>query len=205
MGRERRAGSNNSEGEENRESSADPETPKSTDEEVASPGASQTTFENGSDPADSSQEATNGDGGGISIRDRLQTESSGGVFANKDLVRSDTIIDEDRIVGRDDQLGRVVDNLKPVLQNEGIPDMLLSGPSGTGKSLIIHAVCKQIVELCESQGKTFGVISINCEGPKTADRAVYRLVKAAADDLGVDPGVPQTGSQRIRSWSDCTN
>jgi len=51
--------------------------------------------------------------------------------------------------------------------------MLLSGPSGTGKSLIIHAVCKQIVELCESQGKTFVVISINCEGPKTADRAVY--------------------------------
>ena len=191
---ERRAGSNNSEGEGNGESSAaDPETPESTDEEVASPGTSQTTFENGSDPVDSSQEATNGDGGGISIRDRLQTESSGGVFANKDLVRSDTIIDEDRIVGRDDQLGRVVDNLKPVLQNEGIPDMLLSGPSGTGKSLIIHAVCKQIVELCESQDKTFGVLSINCEGPKTADRAVYRLVKAAADDLGVEPGVPQTG------------
>ncbi|WP_226043151.1 AAA family ATPase [Natrinema sp. DC36] len=162
-------------------------------EEIDSPDTSQSTFEDGSELADSSQEATNGDGGGISIRDRLQTESSGGVFANKDLVRSDTIIDEDRIVGRDDQLGRVVDNLKPMLQNEGIPDMLLSGPSGTGKSLIIHAVCKQIVELCESQGKTFGVISINCEGPKTADRAVYRLVKAAGDDLGVDPGVPQTG------------
>jgi cell division control protein 6 len=195
MGREgRRAGSNNPEGEEDRESSTgDPETHESTDEEVASPGTSQTTFEDEPDSADSSQEATNGDGSGISIRDRLQTESSGGVFANKDLVRSDTIIDEDRIVGRDDQLGRVVDNLKPVLQNEGIPDMLLSGPSGTGKSLIIHAVCKQIVELCESKGKTFGVLSINCEGPKTADRAVYRLVKAAADDLGVDPGVPQTG------------
>jgi len=195
MGREgRRAGSNHPGGEEERESSSsDPEHPESTGEDVDSPDTSQATFENGSDSTESSQEASNGDGGGISIRDRLQTESSGGVFANKDLVRSDTIIDEDRIVGRDDQLGRVVDNLKPVLQNEGIPDMLLSGPSGTGKSLIIHAVCKQIVELCESQGKTFGVLSINCEGPKTADRAVYRLVKAAADDLGVEPGVPQTG------------
>jgi cell division control protein 6 len=192
MGREgRRAGSNNPDGVKDRDSSSgDPENPESMDGEVESPSTSQTGNE--SDSADSSQEATNG-GGGISIRDRLQTESSGGVFANKDLVRSDTIIDEDRIVGRDDQLGRVVDNLKPVLQNEGIPDMLLSGPSGTGKSLIIHAVCKQIIELCESQGKTFGVLSINCEGPKTADRAVYRLVKAAANDLGVDPGVPQTG------------
>jgi len=133
------------------------------------------------------------DNGGISIRERLQTDSSGGVFANKDLVRSDTIIDEGRIVGRDDQLDRVIENLKPVLQNGGIPDMLLSGPSGTGKSLIIQAVCKQIVELCESQDKTFGVLSVNCEGPKTADRAVYRLIKAAAEDIGIDPGVPQAG------------
>ena len=195
MGQERRrAGSNHLEHEEDRESSsADPESPESTGENIDSPDTSQATLENDSDSTNPSQEATNDDGGGISIRDRLQTESSGGVFANKDLVRSDTIIDEDRIVGRDNQLGRVVDNLKPVLQNKGIPDMILSGPSGTGKSLIIHAVCKQIVELCESQNKTFGVLSINCEGPKTADRAVYRLIKAAADDLGVDPGVPQTG------------
>jgi len=186
MGRERRTeDSNDHATEEARESlSTDPENSSST---------TQATFEADSDTTDSPLSAMNDDSGGISIRERLQTESSGGVFANKDLVRSDTIIDEDRIVGRDGQLARVVDNLKPVLQDEGIPDMLLSGPSGTGKSLIIHAVCKQIVELCESQGKVFGVLSINCEGPKTADRAVYRLVKAAADDLGVDPGVPQTG------------
>ena len=154
---------------------------------------SQATLDGDLDSVETSQQPASNDGSGISIRDRLQTESSGGVFTNKDLVRSDTIIDEDRIVGRDEQLGRVVDNLKPVLQGEGIPDMLLSGPSGTGKSLIIHAVCKQIVELSESRGKNFGVLSINCEGPKTADRAVYRLVKAAADDLGVEVGVPQTG------------
>ena len=169
------AGSSNHAGNEKGESSADLENIETTDE------------------VEKSQKVTNTDDDGISIRDRLQTESSSGVFVNKDLVRSDTIIDEDRIVGRDDQLGRVVDNLRPVLQNRGIPDMLLTGPSGTGKSLIIHAVCKQIVELCESQTKRFGILSINCEGPKTADRAVYRLVKAAADDLDVDPHVPQTG------------
>lgn len=154
---------------------------------------SQTTSEDDLTTSDTTQNIDIPEDDGISIRERLQTESAGGVFTNKDLVRSDTIIDEDRIVGRDEQLARVVDNLKPVLQDEGIPDMLLSGPSGTGKSLIIHAVCKQIVELCESQGKTFGVLSINCEGPKTADRAVYRLVKSAANDIGVELGIPQTG------------
>ncbi|WP_101298293.1 Cdc6/Cdc18 family protein [Halegenticoccus soli] len=197
MDREGRTENSDDQPEQGREiTPADSEAAKShgsTDARSESPSTSQTTFGSTSDAGDTHQNAITDDNGGISIRERLQTESSGGVFANKDLVRSDTIIDEDRIVGRDEQLGRVVDNLKPVLQNEGIPDMLLSGPSGTGKSLIIHAVCKQIVELCESQDKTFGVLSINCEGPKTADRAVYRLVKAAADDLGVDPGVPQTG------------
>lgn len=195
MGREGRTENSDTQGEssgDTTEPSGDSDTPEP---EPDSSSTSQSTFENDSETKSSLPDSSmEGDGdGGISIRDRLQTESSGGVFANKDLVRSDTIIDEDRIVGRDDQLGRVVDNVKPVLQDEGIPDMLLSGPSGTGKSLIIHAVCKQIVELCESQGKTFGVLSINCEGPKTADRAVYRLVKSAAEDLGVEPGVPQTG------------
>lgn len=177
----------------NKENSSFSSTGSETSEPTGGDDSSQATPGSDSDSIDSSQQSTANDGSGISIRDRLQTESSGGVFANKDLVRSDTIIDEDRIVGRDDQLGRVVDNLKPVLRSEGIPDMLLTGPSGTGKSLIIHAVCKQIVELSESQNKNFGVLSINCEGPKTADRAVYRLVKTAADDLDVELGVPQTG------------
>lgn len=189
MGRKRRnAGSNDAEsGDTGDSASSDPE---SMCREVDPSHTSQPG--NDSDPADSSAEGSDGSGG-ISIRDRLQTESSGGVFANKDLVRSDTLIDEDRIVGRDDQLGRVVDNLKPVLQDQGVPDMLLSGPSGTGKSLTIQAVCEQITELCESRNKNFGVLSINCEGPTTADRAVYRLIKAAATDLGVNPEVPQTG------------
>lgn len=198
MGREGRTeSSDNQEAEQDHDpplaNSENSEHPSPSDESSDSSSTSQTTSENDTETTNFPQSAMNGESGGISIRERLQTESSGQVFANKDLVRSDTIIDEDRIVGRDDQLGRVVDNLKPALRNEGIPDMLLSGPSGTGKSLIIRAVCRQIVELCESQGKTFGVLSVNCEGPKTADRAVYRLVKAAADDLGVDPDVPQTG------------
>lgn len=129
----------------------------------------------------------------ISIRERLQAQSTSSVFADKDLVRPETIIDEDRIVGRDDQLERVIDNLRPALRGDGLPNMLLNGPSGTGKSLIINAVCKQIDDLCEGQNQRFGVISLNCERPNSLDQAVYRLVKTVADDVGVEMGVPQTG------------
>jgi len=129
----------------------------------------------------------------ISIRERLQSQGSNSVFADKDLVRPETIIDEDRIVGRDEQLERVIDNLRPALDGSGLPNMLLNGPSGTGKSLIVNAVCKQIIDLCESQDIRFGVVSLNCERPNSLDQAVYRLVRTVADDVGVEPGVPQTG------------
>jgi cell division control protein 6 len=71
--------------------------------------------------------------------------------------------------------------------------MLLYGPSGTGKSLIINAVCQQVLELANSQGDRFGVIKINCQTIKSHDRAVYRLAKNAADEAGVDVGIPQSG------------
>lgn len=71
--------------------------------------------------------------------------------------------------------------------------MLLYGPSGTGKSLIINAVCEQVAELAEAQGDQFGVIKINCQTIKSHDRAVYRLVENAAAKASVEPGVPQSG------------
>lgn len=45
----------------------------------------------------------------------------------------------------------------------GYRTSLLYGPSGTGKSLIINAVCENIVELCESRDIQFGVIQMNCQ------------------------------------------
>lgn len=71
--------------------------------------------------------------------------------------------------------------------------MLLFGPSGTGKSLIINAVCEQVVDLADSQGDNFGVIKVNCQTIKSHDRAVYRLVENAAAEAGVDVGVPESG------------
>jgi len=68
-----------------------------------------------------------------SIRDMLDDEGEASVFVNRDLVEPDTIIDEERIVGRDDQLESVVSFLKPTLQGNRPPNMLLYGPAGTGK------------------------------------------------------------------------
>jgi cell division control protein 6 len=128
-----------------------------------------------------------------SIKGRLQEGVQNSVFRDKGLLDPDAVIDEDRIVGRDDQLDDIITYLRPALQGNRPPNMLLYGPSGTGKSLIINAVCQQVLELANSQGDRFGVIKINCQTIKSHDRAVYRLAKNAADGTGVDVGIPQSG------------
>jgi len=128
-----------------------------------------------------------------SIKGRLQQGVQNSVFRDKGLLDPDAVIDEDRIVGRDEQLDDIITYLRPALQGNRPPNMLLYGPSGTGKSLIINAVCQQVLELANSQGDRFGVIKINCQTIKSHDRAVYRLVKNAADAAGVDVGVPESG------------
>ena len=135
-----------------------------------------------------------------SIRDMLDDDGKASVFVNRDLVEPDTIIDEERIVGRDDQLEDVVSFLKPTLQGNRPPNMLLYGPAGTGKSLIIGAVTKQIIELCQSKGECFGVVDINCQPINTLDQAVYDLVQTVAKDVGTDVGVPETGVSTKRKY-----
>lgn len=135
-----------------------------------------------------------------SIRDMLDDEGGPSVFVNRDLVEPDTIIDEERIVGRDDQLEAVVSFLKPTLQGSRPPNMLLYGPAGTGKSLIVGAVTEQIIELCQSKGERFGVVNINCQPINTLDQAVYELVQTVAKDVSAEIGVPETGVSTKRKY-----
>lgn len=136
-----------------------------------------------------------GDRKSKSIRGRLQegVQDHESVFQNKALLDPDTVIDEDRIVGRDQQLDDIITYLRPALQGNRPPNMLLYGPSGTGKSLIINAVSEQVAELAAAQGNHFGVLEVNCQTLNSHDRAIYRLIEQAADAAGVEPGVPSTG------------
>lgn len=127
------------------------------------------------------------------LRERIEGGEVETVFRNKDLVRPETIIDEDRIVGRDEELDVVIDNLRPVLHGKGIPDMILSGPSGTGKSLIIHTVAQEIQDIAQANGTRFGVFSINCDSPPTTNRVIDRIIGQAVEDIDAERGVPKTG------------
>lgn len=130
---------------------------------------------------------------GDPIRERFENGSRETVFRNKRLLDPETIIDADRIVGRDDQLDQTIGYLRTVLNGNRAPDLLLHGPSGTGKSLIINSVCETAAELAHADGTDFVPIEISCQKVTSYDRAIYNIVQQAANAADVDVGVPRKG------------
>jgi len=127
-----------------------------------------------------------------SVRSMLETETQT-LFANKSLLDPETIIGTDRIVGRDQQLADVVEIFKPVLTGDKVNDMMLYGPSGTGKSLIIEHVASETTELSEEYDIGFGVFTLNCNSVKTFDDVFFSLAKQVSAAVGSDVKVTKRG------------
>ena len=128
------------------------------------------------------------------IREKLMASDSRTIFANKSLLDPRTIISPNRIVGRNDQIDQLSSNINDILSGNRAPDLLLYGPSGTGKSLITGAVTQELINI----EPNFGVIKVNCRKIKSFDEAIYFLAKNGAKEFGVDFDLPQRGIETSR-------
>jgi cell division control protein 6 len=128
-----------------------------------------------------------------SIMEQLGEVTDNPVFQDKSILDPEKVIDEDRIVGRDDQLDRIIQYLRPALEGMSPPNLLLYGPSGTGKSLIINTVSQNLQQLADAHGTSIGVLNINCQNISSHDRSVHALVDEAAKQAGVEPDIPLRG------------
>jgi len=120
-------------------------------------------------------------------------EEESQLIENRTLLDPTYIVDEDRIVGRDDQLNSVARTLRIILEGDRPPNLFLYGPSGTGKSLITKAVCRNLKNLCQEEGVRLGTVEMNCRNLKTLDTAVHEMGEETADEAGMEYNVPRRG------------
>ncbi|EMA07980.1 Cdc6/Cdc18 family protein [Haloferax denitrificans] len=132
---------------------------------------------------------------GTSIVDDILDGESKTVFQNKQLVDPNTIVDHDRIYGRDEQLAAEARAFRDTLDGERPPDLLLYGPSGTGKSLTVKAVAEKVKDRAEQNGINFDFVSVNFKTMEshTLDRAVWKLGHQTAKKAGVAWEIPRKG------------
>jgi len=117
------------------------------------------------------------------------------VFENKQLVDSNTIVDHDRIYGRDEQLTAEARAFRDTLDGERPPDLLLYGPSGTGKTLTVKSVAEKGKQRATQNEIRFDFVAVNFKTMEShsLDRAVWKLGHQTAKKAGVTWDIPQKG------------
>jgi len=157
-----------------------------------------------SEPTETSSSPTaDADDSSQSIEDMLlEFDEQEGLIRDRSLLDPNYVVEEDRIVGRDDQLQGVTKMLRVALGDNRPPNLFLYGPSGTGKSLITKAVCKNISNICETRDIRFGTIEVNCQDLDTLGVAVYELAEQAAAEAGVEVEVPKHGVATKEKWDE---
>jgi len=130
-----------------------------------------------------------------SIVDSILDGKQKTVFENKHLVDSNTIVDHDRIYGRDEQLAAEARAFRDTLDGERPPDLLLYGPSGTGKTLTVKSVAEKVKERASQNGIRFDFVAVNFKTMEShsLDRAVWKLGHQTAAKAGVTWDIPQKG------------
>ena len=121
----------------------------------------------------------------LSITDQLTSEYHT-VFKDKDLIEPDTIVDEDRIVGRDEQLSKVINIIKPGLYGDHPEDMLLRGPSGTGKTLIAGTVATKAIKIGQDNDIQMEFVEVNGKHKKSEHEAIHQIAHEFESCLGLD-------------------
>ncbi|TKX87372.1 AAA family ATPase [Halorubrum sp. SS5] len=132
----------------------------------------------------------------------LEFDNQKGLIRERSLLDPNYVVEEDRIVGRDEQLQEITKMLRVALGDNRPPNLFLYGPSGTGKSLITKAVCHNISRICEDRDIQFGTVEVNCQDLDTLGIAVYELVQQAADEAGVAVEVPKHGVATKEKWDE---
>jgi cell division control protein 6 len=132
----------------------------------------------------------------------LEFDEQDRLIRDRSLLDPNEVVEEDRIVGRDEQLQEVTKMLRVALGDNRPPNLFLYGPSGTGKSLIINAVCHNIEQICHNRDIEFGTVEVNCQDLDTLGVAVYELSRVAAREADVPVEVPKHGVATKDKWDE---
>jgi len=115
------------------------------------------------------------------------------VFANKELLEINHLPDEDRIVGRDDQISSLATALNPAIFGQSPSNVLIYGKTGTGKSLCSKYVSGRLVDAAAEDDVNVAYAYVDCAQDSTETQAVQSIADTFNDydDTGIK--VPDKG------------
>ncbi len=110
------------------------------------------------------------------------------LFINKKSLQSNYT--PNHVPHRKEQIDQVAGILAPALRSEKPSNIFIYGKTGTGKSLTVTHVCKNLNQIAKKNKIPLKIIYLNCKLKRVADTE-YRLVAQLVRELGLE--VPSTG------------
>ncbi|GAB7095361.1 DNA replication protein Orc4 [Halolamina litorea] len=120
-------------------------------------------------------------------------ESKDPIFADKELLDIEHIPDEDRIIGREDEISDLANGIHPAIRGGKPRNTLIYGKTGTGKSLVAKHVTRSAEAFAQEQGTRLQRAYIDCTQATTETQVVIKLARAFNDPDETDISVPLSG------------
>lgn len=131
------------------------------------------------------------DDGGFSVDQVIG--NSPRIFRNKSLVSVGTVPDENRIVGRQEEITNVALSLEDIIYDDVPDNIQIYGKTGTGKSLVSRHVSSKISERAVDNGVHTASIYVDCNSNNTITRASRTLYFDVFDELDQRYGISDMG------------
>lgn len=114
------------------------------------------------------------------------------IFVNKELLEISHLPEEDRIVGRDEEIKQLANAVNPAIFGQSPSNVLLYGKTGTGKSLCAKYVSRQLVDTAAEEGINAAYAYVDCAQDSTETQSVQTIADSVNSDEN-DIYIPDKG------------
>jgi cell division control protein 6 len=125
------------------------------------------------------------------------------IFVNKELLEISHLPDEDRIVGRDEEISQLANAVNPAIFGQSPSNVLIYGKTGTGKSLCAKYISGRLVDTAKEEDVNATFAYVDCAQDGTETQAVQTIadtVNTPETDIYIpDKGI-STATYYKRLW-----
>ncbi|QSW98262.1 Cdc6/Cdc18 family protein [Haloterrigena alkaliphila] len=115
------------------------------------------------------------------------------IFDRKELLHVGHVPDEERIVGRDDEIESVAAEVGAITRGDPPNNVMIYGKTGTGKSLISRHVATRARNASRGNDVDCGVLYVDCSEANTETRATRQLALSLKEGTGYEGNIPVRG------------
>jgi cell division control protein 6 len=121
-------------------------------------------------------------------------DAAGGndIFANRELLNIDHVPDQNRIVGRDDHIRELANEVGPAVTGVPPNSVILYGKTGSGKSLVANHVMERARNEAERRDNRLATVTVDCAQAK-GEADTIQTIADSVNRPGTGVTVPTRG------------